>query len=616
MNTPLTILAVTVSAGLGPGGLDCSPEDGLVSPCPPEVASGRLVANFVAVPEFLQLAGDQVVAWSAANDPSIVLDAGGSPAANIVFDPEGLGGHGMLAVNDFAGDNRHLVGSLGGERLGDCTILWLGHFAPGRDGTLGDASGQYLYAFGRAGGDGSQLDNQIDDGRFEIYGGAATQTGRDIGYLDGHDSVWMTRYFAAPTTVGHHAEVNGIDLQVPGNTTGYDAGGTAPGADDLLLFGWQDGRGTPSGYNFVGDLHQILIYDGVLDSNDTAAVVNYLASKLQEEPPGPGDPLPTVTRVVDITGVNGAANDAPDIYFPHGDPELTGRATFVLDPNDHTMDFEIVLDDPRFVVTQAHMYSPHHKPNGDSIFCWGGRWSNHDFLVGEDYVVHGSSLQEMIDIPERWTLVVHTEGGHFALDEAGRLIPYDAALHETSVSGQVESGTRFNNRVPRRLDDRRLRERNPHSGAFGDPAFDSVYPDPDHFEREHDTPFPDAAGRQWIEWNRRSGSWVPSAHGAAQGLTVEAIEQTDFLFLRYDDQGPSWDYGGPEGAGGGRVRVPDPCDGDVDGDGVVDGLDLAVLITAWGRCPDPANCVADVDGDGVVDGDDLGLVLTSWGACP
>ena len=141
----------------------------------------------------------------------------------------------MIGVRDFAGDDRHLVGSLGGERLADCTILWLGHFAPGRDGSLGDGSGQYLYTFGRAGGDGSQMDNQIDVGRFEIYGGGGTQVGRDITYLDGHDSVWMTKYYAAPTTVGHRAEVNGIDAVL---TQAAESMSGACRSGQYVSYGW------------------------------------------------------------------------------------------------------------------------------------------------------------------------------------------------------------------------------------------------------------------------------------------------------------------------------------------------------------------------------------------
>lgn len=53
------------------------------------------------------------------------------------------------------------------------------------------------------------------------------------------------------------------------------------------------------------------------------------------------------------------------------------------------------------------------------------------------------------------------------------------------------------------------------------------------------------------------------------------------------------------------------CPGDVDGDGIVSGVDLGVLLSEWGG---PGE--ADVDGDGVVGGLDLGVLLAGWGPCP
>ena len=49
--------------------------------------------------------------------------------------------------------------------------------------------------------------------------------------------------------------------------------------------------------------------------------------------------------------------------------------------------------------------------------------------------------------------------------------------------------------------------------------------------------------------------------------------------------------------------------GDLDGDGVVGGADLGLLLAAWGS----ADTDADLDGNGTVDGSDLGLMLASWG---
>ncbi len=52
-----------------------------------------------------------------------------------------------------------------------------------------------------------------------------------------------------------------------------------------------------------------------------------------------------------------------------------------------------------------------------------------------------------------------------------------------------------------------------------------------------------------------------------------------------------------------------PCPGcraDVNGDGVVSQVDIALLLAAWGPCP---GCRADLDGDGDVDPIDLAVVL-------
>ncbi len=49
--------------------------------------------------------------------------------------------------------------------------------------------------------------------------------------------------------------------------------------------------------------------------------------------------------------------------------------------------------------------------------------------------------------------------------------------------------------------------------------------------------------------------------------------------------------------------------GDLNGDGVVDGADLATLLANWGPC---AGCPADLNGDGVVDGADLAQLLANW----
>ena len=62
--------------------------------------------------------------------------------------------------------------------------------------------------------------------------------------------------------------------------------------------------------------------------------------------------------------------------------------------------------------------------------------------------------------------------------------------------------------------------------------------------------------------------------------------------------------------------VVDRCVGDLDGDGVVNGLDLQRILVQWGPCPFDEPCTGDLTGDGSVGGGDLSLVLMNWGDCP
>ena len=55
-----------------------------------------------------------------------------------------------------------------------------------------------------------------------------------------------------------------------------------------------------------------------------------------------------------------------------------------------------------------------------------------------------------------------------------------------------------------------------------------------------------------------------------------------------------------------------PCDGDITGDGVVNGSDLSQMLGFWGT----ASELHDLDGNGQVDGADLAVVLGEWGSCP
>ena len=56
------------------------------------------------------------------------------------------------------------------------------------------------------------------------------------------------------------------------------------------------------------------------------------------------------------------------------------------------------------------------------------------------------------------------------------------------------------------------------------------------------------------------------------------------------------------------------CFGDVNGDGMVDGADLALVLADFGS--KGKTLPGDLNGDGLVDGADLAGVLSAWGPCP
>ena len=57
------------------------------------------------------------------------------------------------------------------------------------------------------------------------------------------------------------------------------------------------------------------------------------------------------------------------------------------------------------------------------------------------------------------------------------------------------------------------------------------------------------------------------------------------------------------------------CAADISGNGTVDAVDLAAVLSSWGNAP-TGKTNADINRDGEIDAIDLAEVLSSWGACP
>jgi hypothetical protein len=66
---------------------------------------------------------------------------------------------------------------------------------------------------------------------------------------------------------------------------------------------------------------------------------------------------------------------------------------------------------------------------------------------------------------------------------------------------------------------------------------------------------------------------------------------------------------------GAAVPAAAQCPADVTGNGLVNGADLGLVLSAWGS-DGTDESGSDVNQDGIVNGADLGYLLSSWGTCP
>lgn len=127
----------------------------------------------------------------------------------------------------------------------------------------------------------------------------------------------------------------------------------------------------------------------------------------------------------------------------------------------------------------------------------------------------------------------------------------------------------------------------------------------------------DERGRLYVTCNgivivlSRLGGWhvdnAAAMHGkpVGDGFTIGRSRRNDDP---QDFVGPQW----RNVAHDALMDLPETADclGDLNFDGIIDGLDLGDFLAAWGQ---PGR--ADLDGDGVVAGNDLGILLSAWGPC-
>jgi hypothetical protein len=129
-------------------------------------------------------------------------------------------------------------------------------------------------------------------------------------------------------------------------------------------------------------------------------------------------------------------------------------------------------------------------------------------------------------------------------------------------------------------------------------------------------------------WGRNTDGECDAPPGTFRQIAAGGEHRGFTVGLRPDGTLVSWGYNGNGERNVPSVRVDsivvgiyhgiglvaDPCPGDITNNGVVDAIDLAVILTSWGTAGG-GEFDADANRDGMVDAQDLALVLGSWGSC-
>ena len=226
-------------------------------------------------------------------------------ASHISYD-----GSGTLTFTDPGSGGRYLAGTLSNSASTDFTVFWRGHYEADAPSAT---SGNYAYNIGP-----SNISHQRDDGgggfRVEMYNGT-TYVGDDIQVYDGVDTIWST----VLTADSHTAYANGTNLNLVGSPTNNVV------ADASIIMGSY----SSSGYDLVGDISQMIIFESALSDADRALVEGFLTP-----PPAPmtlaldkasyesGEDV-----VVSWTNAPGNFNDWIAIY-PRGITPTTGSTAW------------------------------------------------------------------------------------------------------------------------------------------------------------------------------------------------------------------------------------------------------------------------------------------------
>lgn len=181
---------------------------------------------------------------------------GGASSDLIEYD-----GEGGLAFNDtpFGPDRIYLEGNLVNQATSECSIFWLGYYSAQAPF---EAQGTYAYNIGP-----DDTSHQRDDGKgayvVEHYNGK-TYTGESILAYDGMPTVWTTLL----TADSHTFYANGTNLNMEGTPLNH----IRENASIVI------GAYSSAGYDLVGKIQQLLIFDKALNEQDRLLIEAYLRS--------------------------------------------------------------------------------------------------------------------------------------------------------------------------------------------------------------------------------------------------------------------------------------------------------------------------------------------------
>lgn len=111
---------------------------------------------------------------------------------------------------------------------------------------------------------------------------------------------------------------------------------------------------------------------------------------------------------------------------------------------------------------------------------------------------------------------------------------------------------------------------------------------------------------------------APNCGGDGSRVTIPVIEGQCYLVRIGAPPIPvTSGLPAPTGTGSVEFTCVETCTGDINLDGLVNVLDLLLLLQAWGDCPEPCGpgCLADFNDDCTVDVLDMLELLSGWGTC-